>query len=258
MYALAPDTPAHALPRVRSRAQMRARASGRSWPSARGCKTASKKISSFSRSRTHARCAPASTAPREFALFLEASVSGATHYNYYRSYQAAQGRYTQNDPIGLDGGWNRFGYVEGNPLSYIDPLGLKGGASSFPTTMYRQPALPYMPTPSPGPQPAMPSWYRPSSPTSSPGGYPGRNELVGNLGDAVGAATGGGAAGRHPSVPNGVESLIDPQRRNQGIPWIPLPSPMCRYVYSPTKSSNACSPNDGWHYVCGPMMSPLP
>ena len=35
--------------------------------------------------------------------------------NYFRSYQAAQGRYTQADPIGLAGG---------NPLSYTDPEGL--------------------------------------------------------------------------------------------------------------------------------------
>ena len=47
-----------------------------------------------------------------------------TVYNYQRQYLASQGRYTQPDPIGLEGGLNRFGYVEGNPLSYSDPQGL--------------------------------------------------------------------------------------------------------------------------------------
>ncbi len=47
-------------------------------------------------------------------------------YNYFRSYQPNQGRYTQADPIGLGGGLNRFGYVEGNPLMFIDPEGLEG------------------------------------------------------------------------------------------------------------------------------------
>jgi RHS repeat-associated protein len=46
-------------------------------------------------------------------------------YNYFRSYMPSGGRYTQADPIGLDGGWNRFGYVDGNPLSMTDPLGLQ-------------------------------------------------------------------------------------------------------------------------------------
>lgn len=47
------------------------------------------------------------------------------NYNYFRSYQAGQGRYTQADPIGLAGGSNRFGYAESNPLSNTDPLGLE-------------------------------------------------------------------------------------------------------------------------------------
>ncbi|WP_436220225.1 RHS repeat-associated core domain-containing protein [Acidovorax sp. LjRoot118] len=54
------------------------------------------------------------------------STAGSTvwHYNYFRSYSAERGRYTQADPIGLDGGFNRFGYVEGNLMSLTVPLGL--------------------------------------------------------------------------------------------------------------------------------------
>ncbi len=51
--------------------------------------------------------------------------SRVRHYNYFRSYSAERGRYTQADPIGLEGGFNRFGYVDGNPLSEIDPEGLQ-------------------------------------------------------------------------------------------------------------------------------------
>ncbi|WP_284431725.1 RHS repeat-associated core domain-containing protein, partial [Acidovorax sp. SUPP950] len=46
------------------------------------------------------------------------------NYNLNRSYDPPSGRYFQADPIGLDGGWNRFGYVGGDPLNAIDPQGL--------------------------------------------------------------------------------------------------------------------------------------
>ena len=45
-------------------------------------------------------------------------------YNLNRYYDQASGRYIQADPIGLDGGWNRFGYVGGDPLNAVDPQGL--------------------------------------------------------------------------------------------------------------------------------------
>ncbi len=45
------------------------------------------------------------------------------HYNYFRDYDPSIGRYVQADPIGLNGGWNVYGYVGGNPLSRIDPDG---------------------------------------------------------------------------------------------------------------------------------------
>ena len=44
------------------------------------------------------------------------------------------GIYTQADPIGLRGGLNRFSYVEGNPLSFSDPMGLQRGPMNRPST----------------------------------------------------------------------------------------------------------------------------
>jgi RHS repeat-associated protein len=44
----------------------------------------------------------------------------------HRLYSATLKRFLSSDPMGLAGGLNLYAYGEGDPLSYIDPLGLRG------------------------------------------------------------------------------------------------------------------------------------
>jgi RHS repeat-associated protein len=53
------------------------------------------------------------------------------HFNWMRSYSPNNGRYTQADPIGLSGGWNRFAYANSNPVKYSDPTGLIVGVDDL-------------------------------------------------------------------------------------------------------------------------------
>ena len=46
------------------------------------------------------------------------------HYNYFRDYDPATGRYIESDPIGLWGGFNTYRYGNANPLLYLDFSGL--------------------------------------------------------------------------------------------------------------------------------------
>jgi RHS repeat-associated protein len=46
------------------------------------------------------------------------------YYNRYRFYDPQMGRYISQDPIGFRGGVNLYAYVEGDPVNWVDPLGL--------------------------------------------------------------------------------------------------------------------------------------
>jgi RHS repeat-associated protein len=49
----------------------------------------------------------------------------------YRTYDTTLKRFLSSDPLGLGGGANLYAYALGNPLSYIDPLGLGAESSGF-------------------------------------------------------------------------------------------------------------------------------
>ena len=63
-------------------------------------------------------------------------------YNFNRFYDPLAGRYTNADPIGLDGGWNRFAYVGGNALGAVDPEGLMGNNPRATTPGFNNPPNP--------------------------------------------------------------------------------------------------------------------
>ncbi|MDH4415957.1 MAG: RHS repeat-associated core domain-containing protein [Acidovorax sp.] len=47
------------------------------------------------------------------------------HYNRFRYYDPKIGQYISQDPIGLEGGLNKFSYTSNAPLRRIDPMGLE-------------------------------------------------------------------------------------------------------------------------------------
>ena len=55
-------------------------------------------------------------------LLKKKDVSGLT-YARNRMYDPQTGRFTQEDPIGLAGGLNAYGFASGDPVNYSDPFG---------------------------------------------------------------------------------------------------------------------------------------
>jgi RHS repeat-associated protein len=68
------------------------------------------------------------------------------HYNYFRDYDSATGRYVESDPIGLDGALSTYEYGDSNPIEMTDPYGLQ----AIPVPTPRPVPLPW---PTPGSQP---------------------------------------------------------------------------------------------------------
>ncbi|MBK8245984.1 MAG: RHS repeat-associated core domain-containing protein [Gemmatimonadetes bacterium] len=58
------------------------------------------------------------------SLLQEKREAGGLIYQRNRLYDPKSGRFTQEDPIGLAGGLNLYGYAGGDPVNFSDPFGL--------------------------------------------------------------------------------------------------------------------------------------
>jgi RHS repeat-associated protein len=54
------------------------------------------------------------------------------HYNYFRDYDPAVGRYVESDQLGLEAGINTYLYANATPAMFIDPDGQAAGAIPLP------------------------------------------------------------------------------------------------------------------------------
>ena len=88
------------------------------WPSGRGAYFT-----------PYLNAAPGSWASHTWAGSLVEHGAGAAGLLYRRNryYDPASGRFTQQDPIGLGGGLNVYGFAGGDPVNYTDPFGLCPG-----------------------------------------------------------------------------------------------------------------------------------
>src|SRR6185312_15155321 len=58
------------------------------------------------------------------SLFAEGLDDAGLMYRRNRYYDPATGRFTQEDPLGLAGGLNAYGFAGGDPITFSDPFGL--------------------------------------------------------------------------------------------------------------------------------------
>jgi RHS repeat-associated protein len=58
------------------------------------------------------------------SLIFESRDASGLYYRRNRYYDSEKGRFTQEDPIGLAGGNNVYGFGNGDPVTYSDPYGL--------------------------------------------------------------------------------------------------------------------------------------
>ena len=114
--------------------------------------------------------------PGEFGYAgMHHHVSSGLWLTRYRAYDSQTARWLSRDPIEEEGGVNLYGYVNGNPISYKDPMGLEKTVDDmlgpdhkdsppppdYPTTDRRPvpPPLPPPPsTPNPDPWPGPNDW----------------------------------------------------------------------------------------------------
>jgi RHS repeat-associated protein len=58
------------------------------------------------------------------SLIFESRDASGLYYRRNRYYDSEKGRFTQEDPIGLEGGVNVYGFGRGDPVTYSDAFGL--------------------------------------------------------------------------------------------------------------------------------------
>ena len=94
--------------------------------------------------------------------------------NYFRDFDPTVGRYVQSDPIGLRGGINTFGYVNGRPSTHYDPDGTQVLCLTPPF------CVPFLPPgiPTPNPTPGLPTDPELPPPSKSPPVFPKPNPVT--------------------------------------------------------------------------------